>query len=277
MSEKYQPLSELLPSFFDDLLTGPPPVIYQTGIVPVRRGEVLTIGSPPGYGKTALVMAMTTDALHHHPDLSAVVGNVEMTWRQLAEREVSRVSGVPYDWILNRQFRTMPALVSKVEQAQTTIAAVAARMTFLPRPITLEAADRVIDQTGARWVVLDYIQRIPPYDDPARNSPDMRLRLGQTMDLVRGLAEQGRAVLVVSAVGRGSGPEPYSNLGLGSFRESSEVEFSSDSVATLNHDSKGNYRLKIHKGRYQRIGEIALKWDGDSQQFTRTDGGKTDA
>ena len=54
------------------------------------------------------------------------------------------------------------------------------------------------------------------------------------------------------------------------------MEFSSDSVATLNHDSEGNYALKIHKGRYQKIGKIALDWNGEYQRFTRKDRGDTD-
>jgi replicative DNA helicase len=269
-------LSEVLPGFFDDLLRGAPPVVYDTGIIPVRQGEVVAITAPPGAGKTCLVMAMTFDALHGCADLSAVVANVEMSWQQLVEREVSRSSGVPYDWIRTREFRGVPDLVARVESAQTAIAQVAARMTFVSPPMTLEAVDRTIDDTGARWVVLDYLQRIPPYDDPARNPPDTRLRVNEAMCLVRGLADQGRAVLVVSAASRGSGKAAYADMGLGSFRESSELEFGADTVFTLNTE-EAHYLLRCHKSRFGRRHDIHLDFDGEHQRFTRIDGGTSHA
>jgi hypothetical protein len=274
MSE-YRPLSELLPKFCANLLTGPPPVIYQTGIVPVRRGEVLALTARPGAGKTALIMGMTCDALHHHPDLHAVVANVEMSWEQLLEREISRVSGVKYGWIQSRQFRSVADYVARVEAAQATIAKVAARLMFVGSPFTLQAVDRAIEQHDARWVVLDYLQRFQPFDDDSRNPPDARLRVNECMNLVRGLADQGRAMLVVSAASRtGQGKDKYADLGLGSFRESSELEFGGDSIFTLDRDDDGHCLLKPHKTRYYQGREVMLDWDGDSQRFTRADGGK---
>ena len=271
---EFQSLAEVLPSFFDNLLHGAPPVIYETGIVPVRQGEAWGLTARPGAGKTTLVMGMTFDALHAHPDLCAVVANVEMSWRQLVEKEVARLSGVPYAQIQSREFRSVADHVVKAEAAQAAIAQVAPRLSFVGPPFTIEAVDRAIDKTGARWVVLDYLQRFRPYDDDNRNPSETRLRVNECMALARGLAEQERAVLIVSAAARtGQGRSGYEGLGLGSFRESSEVEFGADSIFTLENDDKGCW-LRPHKTRYYQGKPIKLDWDGDSQRFTKAGGGK---
>src|SRR5438445_12937726 len=84
------------PAFDPD---APAPPRYTAGppldALDVRPGRVLLVGAPPAAGKTALVLQLVVGVLQNHPDLRAVVANVEMSPADLLARVAARLAGVP--------------------------------------------------------------------------------------------------------------------------------------------------------------------------------------
>src|SRR5262249_10991180 len=129
------------------------------------------------------------------------------------------------------------------------------------------------DAFEADLLLLDYIQRIPP---PGKHD-DTRGALNATMDHLRHFADDGVAVIVVSAVGRtkdSKGRSTYARegLNLASFRESSELEFGADDAYILTPDSDtGNgVTLRHLKSRNGETKNLALTFDRKRQNFTAT-------
>ena len=103
------PLSKVFSLWETDILTGTPPVPIDCGCpIPLFKGQVIAIGAPPGQGKTCLVCGWVFNALATTGDLKAVIANCEMSPDGLLERELTRVSGVPLDWIQSREFPIHP-------------------------------------------------------------------------------------------------------------------------------------------------------------------------
>jgi replicative DNA helicase len=68
----------------------------------VRPGRVVLIGAPPAAGKTAVVLQVTVDVLRNHPDVRALVANVEMHPADLLARIVARLGEIPVGKIMDK-------------------------------------------------------------------------------------------------------------------------------------------------------------------------------
>jgi replicative DNA helicase len=97
------------------------------------------------------------------------------------------------------------------------------------------------------------------------------------MDYLRQFADNGTAVIVVSAVGRtrdSKGRSSYAGegLNLASFRESSELEFGADDafIVTPDGDQGAAVTLRHLKSRYGECRDIGLTFDRRRQRFTTT-------
>ncbi len=264
-TQPYKSLAEIMPTWRKQVLTGISVQRYKVGggvfrYVPLIPGQIILIGAQPGAGKTCLVGGWVFNALVNHPDLKAVICNVEMPPDRLLNRELARVSGVPLDTIENGTFRISSDLVTQVKSGLATIGGLTDRVYFSDP--NLNAACQTVATTGAGILVLDYIQRL------TLGNGDMRQRITDTMDFIRKVArEYHTAVIVVSAVSRGSSREgAYQNMTLGSFRESSELEYGADDCYTLEQD--GNIRLLRHlKARYSSTHDMRMTFQGEYQRF----------
>lgn len=280
MVELFTPASEIFDAWKQDVLCGPPPVRYQIGNgaisqVDVRPGRVLLFGGGPGDGKTAFTMQAVVDALRCHPDLRVLVCNVDMPTGPLLERQLARISGVPVSEIMDRRVATEHHV--RIERAMGELSSIAGRLSFLAPPFTMR---RLLDgcrEFGAGIVLADYIQCIAPL----QRSADKREAAEANMYCLREMADSGVAVLVVSAVARGRGANGQATydgdtLGLGSFRESSGLEFGCDSAflvsrcAARTEHGAGWSRIRQVKSRYGTTGEIRLWFDGATQRFSDT-------
>lgn len=270
-------LGTVLAGIRDDLYSGTPPVEFAVadkpwGTLALRPGDVLGIAAPPGMGKTALVGQMTVDALRLHPDVRCLVVNVEMTPQVLLERQLARISGVPYEDLAAR--RNLLGRQHVLEPAFETLEAIGGRMFFMGPRFSIENVIRAVKEVRPGIVVLDYLQRIECCDGVS----DTRTRLNSLMHEVRILASAGISVVLVSAVSRtqskkGGGYSP-NEIGMGSFRESSEIEYGCDDAFVLVEESGGEQasgsktlNLRHVKSRNHRQQDLRLEFDGALQRF----------
>jgi replicative DNA helicase len=272
-------LGSLLDSVRDDLFSGRRPVEYAVanepwGTLALRPGDVMGLAAPPGNGKTALVMQFVVDALRLHPAARCLVVNVEMTPEKLIERQISRLSGVPFADIAARSL--LAARGRPIEDALVTLGAIGDRLFFMNEPYDLETIALAIQDVQPTILVVDYVQRI----ECCGGTLEARIRLNNVMREARIIASAGIAVVLVSAVGRTTSKRNggYSSreLGLGSFRESSEIEYGLDDAYILaDEESSGEDRgvgprvmvLQHVKSRNHQRKDLRLEFDGAAQQF----------
>lgn len=272
-------LGSLLDSVRSDLFSGRRPPEYAVASEPwgtfaLRPGDVIGLAAPPGHGKTALVTQCTVDALRLHPEARCLVVNIEMTPQKLIERQISRLSGVPFADIAARSM--LAALGRPIDAAITTLASIGDRLFFMREPHDLESIALAIQDVQPTILVLDYIQRI----DCCGGTLEARIRLNNVMREARIIASAGIAVFLVSAVGRTAskknGGYNSRELGMGSFRESSEIEYGVDDAFIL-ADEEGSAEnrtpgprvmvLQHVKSRNHQRRDLRLEFDGAAQQF----------
>lgn len=272
-------LGSLLDSVRDALFSGRRPVEYAVanepwGTLALRPGDVTGIAAPPGNGKTALVTQLVVDALRLHPEARCLVVNVEMTPEKLIERQISRLSGVPFSDIAARSL--LAARGRPIEDALATLGAIGDRLFFMNEPYDLETTVLAIQDVQPTILVVDYVQRI----ECCGGTLEARIRLNNVMREARIVASAGIAVVLVSAVGRTTSKRNggYSSreLGLGSFRESSEIEYGLDDAYILaDEEGSGEDRgigprvmvLQHVKSRNHERRDLRLEFDGAVQQF----------
>lgn len=278
---QYVSAADALAGVRDDVLSGRKPVLYPVGAggfgrVEIGPGLVTLVGGPPGFGKTALAMQWTADALRLTPDLRATVCNVEMPPAALLERQLARLSGIDLSDIRHR--RLTADHTARLDVGLQALAAFADRLAFVQPPFSLPNVAAVADEFAANLIVLDYVQRIDPGE---RRGPgdDRRASIDALMSAARLFASAGVAVLAVAAVGRGrdaKGRSAYDGLNLASFRESSELEYGADDAYLLLPDPEGDAAagdMLLHhaKSRYGEAVDLALTFDRRRQHFTAAD------
>jgi replicative DNA helicase len=270
--------ADALAGWRDDVLSGKPPVLFPMGTGELARieigpGSVALLGGAPGAGKTALAKQLTIDALRLTPTLRAVVCNVEMPPAALLDRQLARLSGVDLSLIRHRRLEERHA--ERIDEALSTLDAIAERLAFVRPPFDLENVAATFDAFEAQLLLLDYIQRIRP---PGEHG-DKRGAVNATMDYLRQFADAGTAVLVLSAIGRtkdSKGRSSYAGdgLNLASFRESSELEFGADDafILTADDDQGDAVTLRHLKSRYGECRDIELTFDRRHQRFASAEG-----
>jgi replicative DNA helicase len=276
MTGNYVTAGQTLAGLRDDLFSGRKPVRWPLGNAGLGKidfgpGSVLLLGGAPGAGKTALVGQMIFDALRLNEELSAVIGNVEMSPAVLLERQLARVSGIPLGMLRERQVGAAEA--ERLERGIATLEPLCERLTFLKPPFSLQNLADTSDAQEADLIVCDYVQRFEPPEDAA----DARRAMGAIMSMLRQFAETGCGVVVVSALGRSKdsrGRASYSEgLGLASFRETSELEYGADDAYILAEGKEEGQRILRHlKSRNGARDDLELSFDGRLQRFKGAEG-----
>lgn len=248
--------SELFTAWGEDLRSGKGPVLYRHAFPhpEVGPGLVTLIGGAPGGGKTAFTTMMGIEMLRFQPELRVLIANCEMSPEALLNRQLARLSGIDAEAVRHR--RLGPEHETRLAIGLATLESVADRLAFLNAPFDLGNVAATADDFRADVVICDYIQRftLPTEDHEARH------RVNRIMDYLRQFAAAGKAVIVVSAVGRTrdkAGRSSYSGdgLSLASFRETSELEYGADDalimapVSTDGHDIVQLSHLKARHGR----------------------------
>jgi len=263
----------------ESVLTGSPPETWPHGLPTpeLTPGHVTLLGGAPGSGKTAIAMQVVVEALRNNGALRAMYACCEMTPAALLDRQLARLSGVDAETIRMRAFTDEHA--DRIDVGLATVEEVAARLAFLEPPFTLENVAASGDAHEAGIIAVDYVQRF------SVGGPDGegRAKMNAVMDMLRGFASAGHAVLVLSAVGRqrdSQGRSSYADLNLASFRESSELEFGCDAayiVAPVNDDASSAVRLSCVKNRHGPMTSVDLAFDRAHQSFSLIGAAKPDA
>ncbi|MFM8494213.1 MAG: DnaB-like helicase C-terminal domain-containing protein [Planctomycetia bacterium] len=271
-------MNSLLGDLRDKVFSGRPPVEFTIANEPwgsfaYRPGEVIAIAAPPGMGKTAFVTQATVDALRLHPNASCLTVNVEMSPEMLLERQVSRLSGVPLDDIIRHT--GFEGRTHLIDSAFATLESIGDRLGFMGPPFSIEHVVEAVRVMQPRILVLDYIQRLHCCDGVA----DTRIRLNSIMHEARVIATAGVSVVLVSAVARTpskkGGGYNANELGLGSFRESSEVEYGADDAFVIVEEGRADPMtgcrtlvMRHPKSRNHRRQDVRMGFDGSIQRFS---------
>lgn len=251
-----------------NVLEGLPPKRFQVAAaggslnsLEMSPREILVLGGHPASGKTALAQQLMFDALSQpgQSELRALVCNVEMPLGALLDRELSRMSGVPYSLIRKREVAS--ELMERIHPCLESLSTLYQRITFLQPPFS---ASRLVSEAwelGPDIVVVDYIQRLRAHGN------ESRIQVSAVMESLREIASGGSAVIAVAALNRSShdtGGQAASN-----FRDSSEIEYGADSAYILDRKlGLPNATLKCVKRRYGTPEDLKLTFDGDRQLFT---------
>jgi replicative DNA helicase len=235
------------------------------------------LGAAPGAGKTALSLTIARYAAIQH-GLPVVYCSCDEVPERLSLKVLASESGMSMSDMSNG--RIDPA---KVEAAQHQHSEKLQALSFMALTSKVTSAD-IIEQLTARLrqfdkdiglVVIDYLQ---PWAGALASSlgADYRIAVGLVALQLREIANRTHCpVLLISAQNR----EGQGSAGLGSLRESSDLEYGADSVTFLTDppadavpmlgSGKHARRLTFGKNRFGPAGaHIDLILDGRSQTVT---------
>lgn len=267
-------LGDLLTSWADDVLNGKPPARWAAGPgalarFPLGSGLLAVLGGQPGAGKTAFANQIAVDAVRLNPELKALITCCEMPPAVLLDRQLARLSGVPYTRIRDRCLKDEDR--GAVGTGLATLATIRDRLSFHTGPFNVTAVAESADACEADLIVIDYLQRLGA-PEPHR---DKRSQTNALLDLLRAFASAGRGVLVLSSVGRQpnkNGRSGYEELTLASFKESGDIEYAADDAFILTPPADGVSTLKHVKARHTEMTDLVLRADLSVMSFVPSDG-----
>lgn len=266
-------LGDLLGAWSHDVLHGAPPVRWPAGGGPLARfpigpGLVTLIGGAPGTGKSALANQLAFDAVRLSSGLKTLVTCCEMPPTVLLNRQLARLSGVPYSRIRDRSLTEadQPAVAAGL----ATLNTIRDRLAFHTGSFDLTAVAESADGCEADLIVIDYLQRLTA---PGQHR-DKRSQTNAVLDTLRAFAASGRGLLVLSSVGRQlnkQGKSGYGGLTLASFKESGDIEYAADDAFILTAPESGGATLKHVKARDTEMIDIPLRCALSVMRFDPTD------
>lgn len=225
---------------------------------PLAREHVTVLGGREGAGKTAAAMQFLVDAMILDPELRVAIANVEVPPHVLLDRTVSRLAGVPYSVVRDRTYRGERR--EAVLAAADDLVGMRDRLHWISGPYTTQRVRAQAAAVGADVVCMDYLQR---FTTGIGASADLRQQTSAVMTDARAIADDGRAVLLLSALSRE-----------GRLRESSEVEYGADWVGIIEpvegeHDGpRVPMTLRCMKNRHGPREDIEATFDGSLQEWT---------
>lgn len=240
----------------------------------ISPDHIIVVGGAPGSGKTSLVGQCVGDFLRLNTGHRALICNVEMTPEELMMREIGRISGV--DMTTDRADDFSTEELAQIKGCIATFAQYASRLFIMSPPIFLNDIEMAIANYNPDLVVVDYLQRVNISDNDLDSNE--RLKISRIMTELRKLVTN-RTIIVVSALRRqGKSNYESSEMGLASFRETSEIEYSvndayllvPDNIAAKNGD-ENRFILRHEKSRGGQKKDINLSFDGRYHRWSGID------
>ena len=229
-------------------------------------GTITVLMGAPNVGKSPLALQAAVGALLYDQELKVVWGRGEMSGDNLVARIIAVGSvllggrAVTKNSAGNRSPHAREVMKQLLEQ-------IAPRMTVVPPMLTPDGIREAVVATGARLVVIDYLQlvKIP-------GSTDSRYEVEAVMGHLREMAlNLNCAILLVSNISKGvTAASGIGNLG----KNSSQIDFDADLVLFCEADPATEQnpirpvRWFCKKNRDGVKRDLLTMFEGDLQTFT---------
>jgi replicative DNA helicase len=244
----------------------------QTAFAPLDRlcggglpvGGLSVFAAPPSVGKSALALQVCLGALDFDPDLRVVWCMGEMTMEAMARRAACHWS---------TRYGQHPVSMDSAERRSefahgaciTLVMKVGDRLQIVAPPLSIGKIEDAVVESGARLLVIDYIQLVE------MEAADRRAEIDGVVKRIRRLSlERNVAVLAISNISKGVGADTR----IGSIgKESSELDFAADLFLLGDpdpeRDQDGNrmVRWMCKKNRHGPCEDIVTRFDGQLQTF----------
>lgn len=231
----------------------------------LENGDIMVIGARPSVGKSAFVTQVASYIYNHH-DKRVGFFNLEMSNKQMYERFIVNLSGIP----LNRIRKAVCFLNDEKER-------------FDAANEELKNMDKLFISTGSKSVeqirtiqksfkfdviIIDYLQLIKP-SKAYRGS-----RVAEVGDISRSLKalalEMGIPIILLSQLNRSSEHTDTKEPTMAELRESGDIEQDASIICLMwNKDAndKSKKGFKIDKNRQGITGKQDLTFDGSRMKF----------
>jgi replicative DNA helicase len=237
-------------------------------------GGLVALVAAPAVGKSALALQWIVAALESDPDLRAVWAAGEMTMAGIGGRLVAVGSGIVGGCQrVRKDDAGLPD--DRVRQARAAVAAsIGDRLTFVEPSLTVAKMDAAVVSTGAKILMVDYLQLVTVPDGGRDRVADLDRTIGGIRDIA---TRRECAVIVASSMSKVSGTTSRAGQ---LARGSAELDYAADLIFLGDHDGvddKGNpvkasdgttgvaWRCKKNRNGEQR--DLVLRFNGDYQTY----------
>ena len=240
----------------------------------LRRGNLITIGSRPGVGKTAIAVNFTQHLIG--ADYKVLFVSAEMTKEEIASRMLSIASGVSADLLINKPNHLLQGDLKRVAEVVSDLTATNC---FILDEGNVRA-DRLFVATGSAaqqmggldLIVVDYLQILEGRSRKHLNSKADYLA-EVTKELKRLAKRYNVPVLALAQLNREAEGEKRPSLR--NFADTSQIEKESDVAMILwrgkQEHQRWDYQLVVEKNRNGQTGVIRLDFDEQRMYFTEAD------
>ena len=235
-------------------------------------GGIVALVAYPQVGKTALALQLALAALVTDPTLRCVWGLGEMSpagiGRRMACVAAALVDGCDPVTMGDAGRRTPASRAANVALCNV----VGERLAVVPAPLTVDAIEARVVATGARLVVVDYLQLIRSPDKTTDRVQELDAIIGRLRDLA---ITRECAVVVISSMAKAAGTSSrIGQLGKGS----GEIDYACELVylgEVVNQESPveaadGTVGVVWHckKARNLEPRDLELRFDGATQTYS---------
>lgn len=225
-------------------------------------GGLTVFAAQPSVGKSALALQACLGALDRDESLTAVWCLGEMTAEALARRAVCVVSALRHAHAV-----TMSAADRRTEEARGAAGWIGAefgpRLILTPPPLTMQRIEDSVVSSGARLLVVDYVQLVELEAEDRRAEVD-----GVVKRLRRLSLEHGVAVVAISNVSKAVGGDTR----IGAIgKETSELDFAADLLLLGIPEETSDFgkviRWACKKNRHGECRDLLCRFEGPIQTF----------
>ncbi|MDR5813340.1 replicative DNA helicase [Caballeronia sp. LZ033] len=236
----------------------------------LNGGELVIIAGRPSMGKTAFAMNVAGNVVESGPVL---VFSMEMPAKQLQQRNIARVGGLPLSHVKNGSKLTdedWPRITYAVQ-------VLADQQLFVDDEAGLTLAE-IVNRSratkrkhGLRLIVVDYIGLMTGGEGDSRTQ-----QVGSYSRGLKALAKQlDVPVIALSQLNRGVDGRPNKRPTMSDLRDSGEIEQDADSILFLYRDevyhpdsmNRGTAEVIVAKQRNGEIGHVRLAFNGAHSRF----------
>jgi replicative DNA helicase len=235
-------------------------------------GGLVALVAPPGVGKTAIALQWTIGALLRDRSLRAVWAAGELTPAALAGRGAVVASGLLDDCRLVTMDEADRRLPEARQAMVAFVGAIGDRFSILPPPLTVEAIEAAVVATGAKLVVIDYLQLLRGPDAGRDRVADLDGIVGRVRELS---ITRECAVVVVSSMAKATGKDSRAGqLGRGSGEIDYAVELlylgeieEHGGEPVIGPDGTKGVVWRCRKARNLEPRDLVTRFDGATQTY----------